>query len=129
MLRLVASTPVDTLWDHLLPTIVQQLPADLAAVDQLLADPELLVPFRTRWAELHPAVGPVQGRPTIPMATYLRLMVLKQRYGWGYETLLPEVSDSLHLRRFCLTPMVEPVPHESTVRKLTRRPGPTLVGA
>jgi len=127
MLRLSAPTPVDTLWDHLFPAIVQLLPADLAAVDQLLDDPALLVPFRTRWAELHPAPAPVAGRPTIPMATYLRLMVLKQRYGWGYETLLPEVSDSLHLRRFCLIPIVEQVPHESTVRKLTRRLGPTLV--
>ncbi|MDP3773499.1 MAG: transposase, partial [Gemmatimonadales bacterium] len=126
MLRLMSSTPVDTLWDHLLPTLVQQLPAELAAVDQLVADPQLLVPFRTRWAELHPDTAP-HGRPTIPMATYLRVMVLKHRYGWGYETLMQEVSDSLHLRRFCLIPIVENVPHESTVRKLTRRLGPGLV--
>ena len=31
----------------------------------------------------------------------MRLMVIKQRYGWGYRTLVREVSDSLHLRRFC----------------------------
>ena len=128
MLRLTASTPVDTLWDHLLPTLVQQLPAELAAVDQLVADPQLLVPFRTRWAELHPDTAP-PGRPTIPMATYLRVMVLKHRYGWGYETLMQEVSDSLHLRRFCLIPIVENVPHESTVRKLTRRLGSQTVDA
>lgn len=36
------------------------------------------------------------------MATFVRLMVVKQRTGWGYETLVREVSDSLHLRRFCL---------------------------
>jgi len=29
-------------------------------------------------------------------------MVVKQRSGFGYETLVREVSDSLHLRRFCL---------------------------
>ena len=34
-----------------------------------------------------------------------------------------EVSDSLHLRRFCLIPIDEEVPDESTVRKLTRRLG------
>jgi hypothetical protein len=33
------------------------------------------------------------------------------------------VSDSLHLRRFCLIPLTCPVPDESTVRKLTRRLG------
>lgn len=127
MLRLTSSTPVDTLWDSLLPTPVQQLPEELAAVDRLLTDPQLLLPFRQRWAQLHPGQAPPQGRPTIPMATYLRVMVIKQRYGWGYETLLEEVSDSLHLRRFCLIPLVENVPHESTVRKLTRRLGPQLV--
>lgn len=34
-----------------------------------------------------------------------------------------EVSDSLHLRRFCLLAIDEEVPDESTVRKLTRRLG------
>jgi len=57
----------------------------------------------------------------------VRLMVLKQRSGWGYETLVREVSDSLHLRRFCLIPLHERVPDESTVRKLTRRLGPETV--
>jgi hypothetical protein len=40
----------------------------------------------------------------------------------GYRTLVGEVSDSLHLRRFCL-PLTQPVPDESTVRKLVRRLG------
>ena len=38
-----------------------------------------------------------------------------------------EVSDSLHLRRFCLIPLEEEVPDESTVRKLTRRLGAETV--
>jgi len=38
-----------------------------------------------------------------------------------------EVSDSLHLRRFCLIALGERVPHESTVRKLTRRLGSEVV--
>ena len=50
-------------------------------------------------------------------------MVVKQRIGWGYETLVKEVSDSLHLRRFCLIALSERVPDESTV-KLTRASGP-----
>jgi len=36
------------------------------------------------------------------------------------------VSDSLHLRRFCQVPPTDPVPDESTVRKLTRRLGPQV---
>jgi IS5 family transposase len=54
-------------------------------------------------------------------------MVVKHRTGWGYETLVREVSDSLHLRRFCLIALGERVPDESTVRKLTRRLGASVV--
>jgi hypothetical protein len=61
------------------------------------------------------------------MGSFVRLMVVKQRTGWGYETLVREVSDSLHLRRFCLIPLTERVPDESTVRKLVRRLGPEVV--
>ncbi len=56
------------------------------------------------------------GRPTIAIETFVRLMVVKHRTGWGYETLVREVSDSLHLRRFCLIALGEPVAEESTVR-------------
>ena len=67
------------------------------------------------------------GRPSIAMATFVRLMVVKQRTGWGYETLVREVSDSLHLRRFCLIAIDQRVPDESTVRKLARRLGAEVV--
>jgi IS5 family transposase len=50
------------------------------------------------------------------METSVRLMVVRQRTGWGYETLVREVSDSLHLRRFCLIPLGARVPDESTIR-------------
>jgi transposase, IS5 family len=128
MLRLQAA-PVDTLWDLLLPDQARQLPQDLDQIDQLLTDARLLAPFQAHWdrraAELQRPLG--VGRPTIAMTTYLRLMLIKQRMSWGYESLIREVSDSLHLRRFCLIPLSAPVPDESTVRKLTRRLGPELV--
>lgn len=57
----------------------------------------------------------------------MRLMLVKQRSGWGYETLVREVSDSLHLRRFCLIALAERVPDESTIRKLARRLGPEVI--
>jgi IS5 family transposase len=58
---------------------------------------------------------------------YVRLMVLKHRHGWGYETLMREVSDSFHLRRFCGIPIDQKVPDESTPRKMTRRLGAETV--
>ncbi len=124
MLRLDAGQ-LDTLWETLLPEAVRVLPADLERADLLLADPRLLEPFSAHWQKTCPS-GLHDGRPTIPMQTYLRLMILKHRCGWGYEALVQEVADSIHLRRFCLVPLHERVPHESTVRKLTRRLGPAL---
>jgi IS5 family transposase len=41
--------------------------------------------------------------------------------------LVAEVSDSIHLRRFCRISLSERVPDESTVRKLTRRVGADTV--
>ena len=66
-------------------------------------------------------------RPSIPMATYLRLMALKHRHCWGYERLGRQVTDSFHLRRLCRISIVAEVSDESTIRKLTRRLGPELI--
>ena len=114
---------VESLWDEVLPDGVRVLPEDLQALDLLLSDPGLLAPVSSGWEQQ--AWG--HGRPTISMQTYVRLMVVKHRTGWGYETLMREVSDSLHLRRFCLIALGERVPDESTVRKLTRRLGAEMV--
>lgn len=56
------------------------------------------------------------------MASFMRLMTVKQRTGGVYETLVREVSDSPDLRRFCLIAIGWPVPEESTVRKLVGSP-------
>ena len=129
MLRLQGGQ-VECLWDEVLPERLRELPDDLARIDVLLRDEALLAPIEAHWqreAEARGRSARDHGRPTIPMQTYVRLMVLKHRYGWGYETLMREVSDSLHLRRFCLIPIDVEAPDESTVRKLTRRLGAETV--
>jgi transposase, IS5 family len=128
MLRL-SSGQVESLWDEVLPVWVRALPADLAALDVVLRDPALFAPIVAFW-ECEQVAGRASvgyGRPTIAIETYVRLMVVKHRTGWGYETLIREVSDSLHLRRFCLVALGEDVPEESTVRKLTRRLGGAVI--
>src|SRR5438105_12889773 len=85
---------VECLWDEVLPIEARELPEDLARLDRVLCDPALLVPITQAWERS----AQFRGRPSISMATFVRLMVLKQRTGWGYETLVREVSDSLHLR-------------------------------
>jgi transposase, IS5 family len=119
----------ESLWDEALPVEVRELPEDLAALDRLLSDPELLAPITARFrAELAAGRSVMSdGRPTIAMETFVRLMVLKQRYRWGYRSLVAEVSDSIHLRRFCRISLAERVPDESTIRKLTRRLGAETV--
>jgi IS5 family transposase len=129
VLTLWAGQP-ESLWDEWLPIEVRELPEDLAALDRLLSDPGLLAPIVEHWRrevlETRRAVL-TDGRPTIAMETYVRLMVLKQRHRWGYRSLVAEVSDSIHLRRFCRISLSERVPDESTVRKLTRRIGADTV--
>jgi len=122
VLRLVGEQ-VESLFDEALPIGVRELPEDLARLDVLLSDAALLEPIAERWE----ASARGQGRPTIAMSLFVRLMVVKQRSGWGYETLVREVSDSLHLRRFCGLSLTASVPHESTVRKLARRLGPEVI--
>ena len=129
MLTLFAGQ-AESLWDEALPIEVKQLPDDLAALDRVLLDPDLMGPILERFQRELQETGRLvlsEGRPTIAMETFVRLMVLKQRYRWGYRTLVAEVSDSIHLRRFCRISLCERVPDESTVRKLTRRLGPETV--
>src|SRR5579862_2249911 len=104
MLRLSAGQ-VESLWDEVLPGEVRELPKDLEALDVLLGDGALIEPIAASWQQQALA----RGRPTISMQTYLRLLVVKHRTGWGYETLMREVSASLHLRRFCLIALGERV--------------------
>jgi IS5 family transposase len=122
MLTLVGGQ-VECLWDEVLPIEARELPDDLAGLDRVLSDEALLIPVAEAWE-----LGALQrGRPSIPIATFVRLMVVKQRTGWGYETLVREVSDSLHLRRFCLIAIDQRVPDESTIRKLARKLGASVV--
>ena len=129
MLTLLAARP-ECLWDEVLPVEVRELPADLAALDVLLSDHELSWPLMERWRAEFAETGRAvltEGRSTIALETFVRLVVLERRYRWGYRTLVAEVSDSIHLAGSagfrCASGMAE----ESTVRKLTRRIGPETV--
>jgi IS5 family transposase len=114
----------ESLFDLGLPVEVAELPADLAALDRLLDDRALLAPIEAVWA----AEARDHGRPSVPMDRLVRLMIVKARSGvWGYETLVREVSDSLHLRRFCRIALTDRVPDESTIRKLVKRLGPDVI--
>ena len=118
VLRTVADHP--SLWEAILPDELRQLPTELARIDVLLDDPVFFAPFV-------PFFDPRMGRPSTPMETYLRLMFLKFRYRLGYESLCREVSDSITWRQFCRIGIDQPVPHPTTLMKLTTRCGSTAV--
>ena len=120
MLRTVG--PQGSLFELLLPPGMRVLSGELAEIDRLLDDRRLFVPFQAFF-------DPTEGRPSIPIETYLRLMFLKYRYGLGYGRLCSEVADSISWRRFCRIGLETSVPDESTIRKLTRRCGPELIEA
>lgn len=118
MLRTVNDQP--TLWDSILPAELLVVPAELSRVDALLDDPAFFAPFA-------PYFDARIGRPSIPMETYLRLMVLKFRYRLGYESLCREVGDSISWQRFCRVPLGTRVPHPTTLMKITTRCGDAAV--
>jgi len=110
------------LFELLLPSGMRVLSGELAEIDALLDDRRFFVPFRAFF-------DPREGRPSVPIETYLRLMFLKYRFGLGDERLCSEVTDSISWRRFCRIGLEVTVPDESTIRKLTRRCGPELIEA
>src|SRR3954467_1325924 len=114
---------VESLFDLGLPVALTELPADLAAVDRLLSAPWVLASIEAKWDE----GARWFGRPAGAVDRFVRLMVVKARSGWGYETLVREVADSLHLRRFCRISLWDRLPDESTIRKLVRRVGPEVI--
>ena len=110
----------ESLGEAVLPEELRRLPVELERLDAVLDEDRFLAPFRA-W------LTATQGRPTIPVETYLRLMYLKYRYQLGYETLVREVADSLSWRRFCRIALDGRAPDATTLVKLTNRLGPGLV--
>ena len=105
-----------SLWESVLPEVCLRLPAELERVDAWLDDERFFAPFV-------PHFSARMGRPSVPMETYLRLMFLKHRYQFGYESLCAEVSDSISWRRFCRIDIDGRVPHPTTLMKITTRCG------
>src|SRR3954466_1949054 len=109
-----------SLWESVLPEELRRLPEELARVDALLDDPAFFAPFV-------PFFDPRIGRPSTPMETYLRLMFLKFRYRLGYESFCWGGADSIPWRQFCRIGIDQPVPHPTTLMKLTTRCGSAAV--
>ena len=100
-----------------MPPEVWTLPAELATVDRLLADPAILAPLVNK-------LDPVRGRPSVPAAQVLRLFYLKDRYQLSDRDLIREVSDSFYWRKFCHFGVADALPHPITLTYWRQRLGP-----
>ncbi|KXG74479.1 hypothetical protein AN619_23250 [Thermotalea metallivorans] len=54
-------------------------------------------------------------------------MYLKHRYGFGFETLVKEVGDSITWRMFCRIPLDEKMPDPTTLMKACKRYGDEVI--
>jgi hypothetical protein len=64
----------------------------------LLPDPELLMPLVERWQAEFEQTGRAvlsERRATVPLETFVRVMVLKQRCRWGYRTVMADAGLAL----------------------------------
>ena len=109
-------------FEHCFDPELFQLSAELQKVDKLLNDPGIFQPFKERF-------DTKIGRSTVPVSTYLRMMYLKDRYQFGYESLVEEIKDNIKWRRFCQIPIDKKVPHSTTLIKLTQKYGPEIIQA
>lgn len=57
----------------------------------------------------------------------MRLMIVKEIFQYGYETLVEDVSTNLSLKRFCRIPMDLDVPDSTTLIKLTHKYGENTI--
>ena len=92
-----------------IPEELLKLSEELEFADEALNDPRILEVFEKN--------AKTTGRPSVPIATYLRMMYLKRRYQLSYEATSKEVSDSLKWRRFCHLPLNGKVPDDKTLIK------------
>ena len=107
------------LFDGWLPPQLWELSEELAFADKALSDPQVMKPFLEK--------ANLKGRPSTAIATYVRMMYLRECYQISYEVVVKEVSDSLKWRRFCHLPLSGNVPDDKTLIKLTGRYGEKVV--
>ena len=75
-------------------------PPALVRMDQLLADPRLLMLVSMDLMKSAPRALET-GRPALPAEVSLRLAVVRRLQGWGYGKLETEVDGSVQWRWFC----------------------------
>ncbi len=98
---------------ELVPTLGMRTDRILMQLDTLLDDDTLFQAVKADLARRFPRTL-IDGRPSTPVEVILRMLVVKQLYGWSYEQTEQWVSDSLVLRQFCRV-YAQRVPDDTTL--------------
>jgi IS5 family transposase len=98
---------------ELVPKLNLRFEPELAQLDGLLDDDELFERVKADLVRRHPNSGRL-GRRSTPVEVILRMLVVKQLYGWSYEQTEHFVGDSIVLRQFTRL-YLERVPDDTTL--------------
>ena len=90
----------------------------LAYWDERLDDPAVLASFAAHFS-------PTRERSTIPLATFVRVSVLRRLYDVGDEALIEEVRHNLPWRRLSHSPPRRRAPPWSSYGRSSGRPSCT----
>lgn len=107
--------------------LTSEMDAELAAIDEVLADEALFQKVRADLSRRYPQTLRT-GRCSTPVEVIVRMLVVKHLYSWSYEQTERQVRDSLVLRRFCRV-YFEAVPEHSTLNKWALTIQPATVAA
>src|SRR5881275_60581 len=91
-------TPVDLF--ALVPALALRFEPELAELDRLLEDDQLFQQVKADLSRRRPHTLQT-GRPSTPVETILRRLVIQHVYAWSYAETEHFVGDSLVLRQFC----------------------------
>lgn len=71
------------------------------------------------WAALERVLAPIyasdEGRPSYPLLTFVKIVLLQQWYGLSDPAMEEALDDRLSFRRFCGLPLDEGVPDHTTI--------------
>ena len=112
--------PVNLL--ELIPELRLQMEPELAALDRLLDDDEIVLRIKADLSKRHPNSESL-GRRSTPVEVILRMLVVRRLYDWSFEATERNVSDSLLLRQFTRL-YLEAAPDDTTLIRWAK-----LIGA
>jgi len=106
------SHPVDKLFEQIV-VLVPKMDPVLAKIDRYLEAEVFFQLVKNDLAKRYPLTLRT-GRNSTPVEVILRMLVVKQLYGYSYEELERAVCDSLVLRQFCRV-YLNTVPDDTTL--------------